>query len=156
MKVLLPTEGSEFSKAAIRKCCEMFDKSENTEIEIFSAAEPAFFPSESAGLAIEYMEELETEAIEKANEAVISAEAEVRKGHPALAAGLTTKVVNGPANRAIVEEAEDWGADLIVMGTHGYGFWNRAMLGSVSNSVVHHAPCSVLVVRPTPASKEAD
>jgi nucleotide-binding universal stress UspA family protein len=148
MKVLLPIEGSEFSMAAIRKCCELFDKSENTELEIFCAAEPAFTPSESAGLAIEYMEELQADALEKAREATASAENEVRKGYPELASRLTTKVVLGPAKRVIVEEAEDWGADLIVMGTHGYGFWKRAMLGSVSNSVVHHAPCSVLVVRP--------
>ena len=147
MKVLIPTEGSEFSKAAVSKCCQMIDESENTEIEIFSAAEPAFTPSESAGLAIEYMEELEAEALRKATEAVAVAEAEVRKGYPDLAVRLTTKVVKGPPKQAIVEEAETWGADLIIMGSHGYGFWKRAMLGSVSNSVVHHAPCSVLVVR---------
>ena len=147
MKVLLPTEGSEYSMAAVKKCCQIFDESENTEIEIFSAAEPAFSPSESAGLAIEYMQELETEALDKANGAVITAEKEIRKSNPDLAFALTTKVVKGPAKQAIVEEAEDWGADLIVMGTHGYGMWKRAMLGSVSNSVVHHAPCSVLIVR---------
>ena len=147
MKVLLPTEGSDYSMAALRKYCQMFDESENTEIEIFSVAEPAFTPSESAGLAIEYMEELEAAAVKQATEASSSAESEIRKNYPDLAANLTTKVVKGPANRAIVEEAEKWGADLIVMGTHGYGFWKRVMLGSVSNSVVHHAPCSVWIVR---------
>ena len=72
-------------------------------------------------------------------------QAEIRKELPG-AGGLTTKVVKGSPKEAIVEEAEQWGADLIVMGSHGYGFWQRALLGSVSESVVHHAPCSVLVV----------
>ncbi len=48
---------------------------------------------------------------------------------------------------SIVEEAQKWSADLIVLGSHGYGFWERMLLGSVSNAVVHHAPCSVLIVR---------
>ena len=39
--------------------------------------------------------------------------------------------------------------DLIVVGSHGRGFWGR-LLGSVSDGVVHHAPCSVLVVRKPP------
>ena len=46
-----------------------------------------------------------------------------------------------------IEEAQNWGADLIIVGSHGYGFWSRALLGSVSNAVINHAPCSVLVVR---------
>jgi nucleotide-binding universal stress UspA family protein len=62
-------------------------------------------------------------------------------------AGIETEVLGGAPQRAIVERARDWGADLIVVGSHGYGFWSRALLGSISNAVVNHAPCSVLVVR---------
>jgi nucleotide-binding universal stress UspA family protein len=54
--------------------------------------------------------------------------------------------MNGPAAKEIIDKAERWRADLIVVGSHGYGFWGR-LLGSVSNYVVHNAPCSVLVVR---------
>ena len=46
-----------------------------------------------------------------------------------------------------VETAEEFGSDLIIVGSHGYSRWERLLLGSVSQSVVHHAPCSVLVVR---------
>ncbi len=52
----------------------------------------------------------------------------------------------GDPGQAIVEIAEDWHSDLIVVGSHDRGFWSRALLGSVSDAVVHHAPCSVLVV----------
>jgi nucleotide-binding universal stress UspA family protein len=44
--------------------------------------------------------------------------------------------------------AEELGADLIVMGSRGLGGVRRALMGSVSDSVVRHAHCPVLVVRP--------
>lgn len=148
MKVLLATEGSKFSQAAIEKCCKMFDESENTEIRIISAAEPLFVAAEPFAVSAEYAREVDAAALGKAKDAVSRAESSIRDRYPDLGVGLTTKVVTGAPAQAIVGEAEEWGADLIVMGSHGYGFWQRALLGSVSNSVVHHAPCSVLVVRP--------
>ena len=47
----------------------------------------------------------------------------------------------------ILDEAESWGADLIVLVSHGYGPLKRFLLGSVSQAVVSHAKCSVEVVR---------
>ena len=60
---------------------------------------------------------------------------------------ITGDVLFGSPDSRIVETAEAMGTDLIVMGSHGYKRWERLLLGSVSNSVVHHAHCSVLVVR---------
>lgn len=47
----------------------------------------------------------------------------------------------------IVNAAKDWPADLIVIGSHGRGGIKRALLGSVAEGVMRHAPCPVLVVR---------
>jgi len=47
----------------------------------------------------------------------------------------------------IVDAAKKWPADLIVMGSHGRGKIGGLFLGSVSQEVLHHAPCPVLVVR---------
>jgi nucleotide-binding universal stress UspA family protein len=60
---------------------------------------------------------------------------------------ISSEVIPGAPRQAIVEEAERWGADLIVMGSRGLGAWNRLLLGSVSSAVVHHAKCSVEIVR---------
>jgi nucleotide-binding universal stress UspA family protein len=63
--------------------------------------------------------------------------------------GTAARYVEGHGSPAdvIVDEAEDRGADLIVVGTRGLHAGKRLLLGSVSTKVVHHAPCDVLVVR---------
>lgn len=54
--------------------------------------------------------------------------------------------VVGSPGRAICEAAKTWPADLIVVGSHQRKGLSEMILGSVSNYVLHHAPCSVLVV----------
>ena len=53
----------------------------------------------------------------------------------------------GRADEEVIVLAEELGADLIVMGSRGLGGVKRALMGSVSDSVVRHAHCPVLVVR---------
>ena len=60
---------------------------------------------------------------------------------------LYAVVPDGSPKRIIVEEAETWGADLVVVGSHGYRSWERMLLGSVSQAVAAHAECSVEIVR---------
>ena len=55
--------------------------------------------------------------------------------------------VSGDPTDAILDVAERFGADLIVVGSRGEGPVKRAIHGSVSTKVVHHAPCSIMVVR---------
>ena len=64
----------------------------------------------------------------------------------ASATGLTWA---GDAGESIVEASESEAADLIVVGTHERGTVGRLFLGSVSDHVVRHARCPVMVVRPT-------
>lgn len=54
---------------------------------------------------------------------------------------------SGAAGHLICELGESWGADLIYMGSRGRAGLSELLLGSVSNFVMHHAPCSVLVMR---------
>ena len=55
--------------------------------------------------------------------------------------------MEGTPKHVILEEAETFGADLIVIGAHGYGIVERFLLGSVSQAVSLHAKCSVEIVR---------
>jgi nucleotide-binding universal stress UspA family protein len=60
---------------------------------------------------------------------------------------VTSTLVEGDVRQAILDEAAAWPADLIVLGSHGRTGFTRLMLGSVSEAIVRHAPCSVEVVR---------
>jgi nucleotide-binding universal stress UspA family protein len=55
----------------------------------------------------------------------------------------------GSPGRTLCDLAQYWGADLILMGCRGRAGLSQLILGSVSNYVMHHAPCSVLVVKVT-------
>ncbi len=60
---------------------------------------------------------------------------------------IDSVVVETFAKDAIIDTAQDWRADLIVVGSHGRRGLSRFLLGSVSQAVVAHAPCSVAVIR---------
>ncbi len=74
-------------------------------------------------------------------------EAAAGRFRPRVARVATATPVGVPAH-AIVTEAERQGSDLIVVGARGLGTFRRVLLGSVSESVLHQAPCPVLIVRP--------
>ncbi len=154
MKILVATDGSDFSKAAIDNLANIIAKPENTRLKIISAVErPTPIAAEPFAVSAEYYNDVEQSLLKQAKRCVEQAETQVRLLFPGGLLDVTAEVLDGSPPRVIVETAEDWKADLIVIGSHGYGFWSRVMLGSVSNSVVHHAPCSVLVVRTAAAEK---
>jgi nucleotide-binding universal stress UspA family protein len=66
-------------------------------------------------------------------------------GHSALP--VATRILEGNPGHVIIQEADRWKADLLIVGSHGYGPVKRAVLGSVSQHVAVHAPCSVEIVR---------
>jgi nucleotide-binding universal stress UspA family protein len=57
------------------------------------------------------------------------------------------EVLSGSPAHVIVAFARDWGADLVILGSHGRTGLARLLLGSVARNVLHHAGCSVLIVR---------
>ncbi len=67
----------------------------------------------------------------------------------AIAAGIQTEFSQnvGDPGRVICNTAVSWGADLILLGRRGHSGLSELILGSVSNYVLHHAPCSVLVLQ---------
>ncbi|XP_072997388.1 universal stress protein A-like protein isoform X1 [Typha latifolia] len=60
---------------------------------------------------------------------------------------VEVKVAVGDARDVICEMVEKMGADILVMGSHGYGFIKRALLGSVSDYCARNAKCPVLIVK---------
>jgi nucleotide-binding universal stress UspA family protein len=105
-------------------------------------------------IADEYYPALEQAAREQA-QAVVDAAVAKLATRLDKSLSLSGEVLNGPPREAILDEAERWPADLIVMGSHGYGTWQRLWLGSVSQAVVSHANCSVEVVHRSKSDNDA-
>lgn len=79
----------------------------------------------------------------------IAEEMTTRFAHWLCSSGVTaeSRVRTGDPKSVIIQEAQEWGANLIVVGSHGHTGIKRWLLGSVAQSIVSHAPCSVYVVR---------
>jgi nucleotide-binding universal stress UspA family protein len=71
----------------------------------------------------------------------------IRLCHESPRLAVSTKVIDGDVAGVIVDTAEDLGTELIVMATHGRSGLSRWMLGSVTERVLHSAPCPVLAIR---------
>ncbi len=67
--------------------------------------------------------------------------------------GVTSQaiLVKGNAAKEIVSKANDIDADIILLGSHGHGLLHKALLGSVSESIIRHAPCKIMII---PSPKE--
>ena len=146
MKILIATDGSEFSKVAIDEACKLLLGHPESSVRIVSAydAGTAISAEPYVGTVVMYQEfadSLKSMAERAASDAAFL----IHSKCPSVKANL--EVIMGRPAEAILDEAKQWGADIIVVGSHGHGFWGRALLGSVSNAVVHHAHCPVLVVR---------
>ena len=152
MKILLAVDGSIYSDAAIAEVANRPWPAQS-EVKVITAAETPIIPGfEPWTATATYYEELE-KAVREGAQSVMDAALPKLSVTQDKTLKVSSEIVQGSPKQAIVEEADKWGADLIVMGSRGLGAWDRLFLGSVSNNVVHHAHCSVEVVR-KPANSE--
>ena len=147
MRILVATDGSEYSRAAVKKCCDMIVDPKNTFVKVVSAYEDAYpIAAEPFAISAEFYQHIVDAAENQSEEFAVSAAETIKNHFKGNTPKVTVGILKGSPEQQIVEEAKHWKADIVVVGCHGRGFWGR-MLGSVSDAVVHHAPCSVLVVR---------
>ena len=150
MKILLATDGSKAGTAAV-EMLRMFSLTQGDELRVISIVDMAVpLAIDIYGGYLPDTTELEKAAKENATKLVTETENKVNEIFTGKNVSISSEVLFGTPESRIVETAEQMKADLIVVGSHGYNRWERLLLGSVSDSVVHHAPCSVLVVRATP------
>lgn len=144
MKILLAIDGSPCSDAAVKEVTRR-PWPAGSSLKVLTVFEPPMVPTpETWAIPASYYEEIET-ALRKQGQNIIDSALQELKANKTLS--LSSIIVIGSPRPVILDEAESWGADLIVVGSHGYGTWKRLLLGSVSQAVVGHAKCSVEVVR---------
>lgn len=147
MKVLLATDGSETSDAAT-EAIQKLALADGDDVKVISIIDMAVpLAIDIYGGYLPDTTELEKAAKENAAKALDDTQAKLAGYFPGREVQITTEVLFGTPESRIVETAEEMKCDLIVLGSHGHNGWERLLLGSVSDAVIHHAPCSVLVVR---------
>ena len=145
MKVLLAIDGSAHSHAALIEFAKR-PWPDGTKVQILTVIHPSIplFLEPTLVVAAAHMEQ--TLELERNAPALVKSAGDmIQDAHPGIS--VTTKIVEGIPQDSIVEEAGEWGADLIILGSHGYGRVGRVFLGSVAGAIVAKAPCSVQVVR---------
>jgi nucleotide-binding universal stress UspA family protein len=137
-KILLPTDGSEEAALAARTAADLATKtgSELHLVHVLVLPPETLYDPFGTDAREEFekrgrarLEEL-TEKLEASGGAVEGAHFRV-----------------GSPDAEIIAQAEEVGADMVVLGSRGLGVMRRALMGSVSDSVVRHAHCPILVVR---------
>jgi len=143
--IVVGTDGSETAGEAVRQATELA-KATGARLFLVSAFEPVGnqrlreerqqVPEDMQWMvsAREDVEATLNGASESVQEAGVEVETFSRQGDPA---------------DAILDVAEEKGADLIIVGNKGMSGAKRFLLGSVPNKVSHHAPCSVMIIRTT-------
>ncbi|WP_062054196.1 universal stress protein [Aquimarina longa] len=148
MKIILALDGSDFSKAAVEQL-NRITLPPSTEICIINVYEfPTALGPElmaTGGSLNNYYEEFISGAQKLGEKIVSEASDNLKNLNKTLT--ITTSVVSGLPKNAILEKAEDWDADLIVVGSQGQGALSRLLLGSVSQYLATHAKCSVMIAR---------
>ena len=144
MKILLAIDGSPCSDAAVDEVARR-PWPQGSSLKIINVLEIPIPPMPQPwGLPASYFEEIEAALRTHGKNIIDEALRRVETNNALLP---TSTLVPGSPRAAILDEAESWGADLIVLGSHGYSAWKRLLLGSVAQAVVSHASCSVEVVR---------
>jgi len=148
MRILLAIDDSECSAAATSAVIAQF-RPQHTDVQVLHADEwprnvpvsLAFTEGPTAGESVLGLHD----ARKRAAQALVAITADRLR-----AAGFraTPSVRDGDPRQVIPACAEEWHADLVVLGCHGRKGLDRLIMGSVSDSVARHARCSVEIVRP--------
>ncbi len=147
-KILLATDGSREAELAASTAADLAN-STNSELHLVTVAlgnpDPVYHIYEG-GLRYETYEEA-LEAVKGEAQKVLDEQVQKVKE-----AGGSVKEahlkIGERSDEAIIHLAEELGAGLIVMGSRGLGGVRRSLMGSVSDSVVRHAHCPVMIARP--------
>lgn len=146
MHALIATDGSDISVEAARKGVALLNP---TKVTLLTVADTSIAEDSGAGgfegnlLSPEESERARKAILEEGNDELADTIAAIGVD-PAI---VDRKLVEGASGQMIVHVAGEIGADVIVVGSHGRGWFKRVVIGSISEYVVHHSIVPVLVCR---------
>ncbi|MFY9608845.1 MAG: universal stress protein [Blastocatellia bacterium] len=154
MKILLAVDGSPYSDMLVKEVAGR-PWPPGSEVRILGCAHLKI-PDVPDPILVYYSMRLELlEAERKRMHQVVSKAAEVLRER-GTALKIEAEVLDGSPREVILDVAKEWRANLIVVGSHGYGPVKKFLLGSVSQAVASHARCSVEIVRALSTASESE
>lgn len=153
MKILIAYDGSESSDIALNDLRDM-GLPQEAEALIVSAAD-TFVPEVKGEEQVPpALEKLIKKAREQANAAIDTARTNADRAAATVLAMFTQWKISTSTRAdspawAIINTSEEWHPDVILLGSHGYGFFHKARLGSVSEKVLRESPCTVHIAKQT-------
>jgi universal stress protein A len=148
-RILVPVDFGDCSETAFRQAAAVLVRHPSASLRLVHVYEPPYYapealvnlPGEPPLPMLDYIRQQAEKQLAHFVETHVA-------GTP-LADRVDARIAAGLAFEEVPREAAAWGADLIVMGTHGRQGLSHLLLGSVAERVIRDAPCPVLVVRGT-------
>lgn len=143
-KILVPLDGSDLAERALEPALTIASEQEGCEVILLSVPvyRDIMVPSASGFDLL-----LPDESLDNFRQEIETYLNDVKTTWNRPEVRLRTLVVEGDVASVIVDTAEEQAVDLIIMTTHGYSGFSRWLLGSVTERVLHSAPCHVLAIR---------
>jgi nucleotide-binding universal stress UspA family protein len=142
------SESSKLADALKAKLWILHVTSDETQALVFEATQFTGYAPETVSLPgdIQLARDISAEEIKREHEALLGMSSNLRKS------GIETQalLLKGDAAKLIIHKAEELKAEMIILGSHGHGLLHKALLGSVSESIIRHSTRNVLVVPATP------
>lgn len=148
-RILVPVDNSATSRAALEEV-KRFAKEQHAQVRIVHVIDLAQF----AWSANEFLDvpQLQETLRESARRILVDSTAAL-EGVGLKVETALLETWGGLLAKAVIEDGAKWGADLVIMGTHGYGGLTHMLLGSVAEGVVRHSHIPVLLVRAKPENE---
>ena len=143
--VLVGTDGSDNATKAVKAAADMIADDPDATLHIVTAFRP-LTPAEMTALAEQLPDEFRSQVWAQSG---VESRLESAR-HVAESRGVKNiKIhqIDAEPTEAILDQIEEVDADLLVVGSRGENFAGRILHGSVSTKLLHHAPCSVMVVK---------
>ncbi len=145
-KILVPVDGSDESRKALELAKGIASGCQTTDITLLYVMNPIVFAAAASPGEEKFISAVPEIMVFRQQEADMVLE-EMAKLLADTSVQVERKALEGHPARAILETAKEGHFDLIVMGSRGMSRLAGFLLGSVSDAVVHHAHCPVMIVR---------
>lgn len=142
-RILVPIDNSATSRAALEEA-KRFAKTEKAVVRLIHVIDLAQF----AWSANEFLDVPRLQAsLREGGQLILAESVAALQAEGMTPESAMLETWGGMLSKVIIDDAIEWKADLIIMGTHGYGGLKHMLLGSVAEGVIRNTPAPILLVR---------